>query len=508
MQRTRRSRLLLAAFSAFAVTSAVAFAADSGDALEESAGSSLRLSVIDHLLMSNATDPNNPQSNPTSLLMHEDSVRAEYDPYSLNVHFTNRYTPDGPPIQNAPFNFEKITAGADWQDWSLAAGDSHQELGRGIALSLYQDKIFGIDNTVQGAAVRFHPAGFDTNVFAGRVNQIIVPVAINPMPPLIGNSSMYLAAGSSRLSLNSDTKIGAQYMFAESPPMTPTDSDKQWQTVGGMFSMDNIVPDVDMYLESNMMTTQALGSLAQTYPNSFGSYGSLVWSPAPWQVKFETKDYRYPMDAPAFALRRPPTLEEDVVDAPNITNVTASRLYVEHRDQETKMTVYGSMLGGWDRLANTQVYHGVLGAKFVGPSRTEFEVKGGYRDMPNWETLYHAGAKAKFHTFKGQAFEVGIRKRWDLNSALTLSGVPDDRNMLDLGYTFNERLNVALGFEYLPTDTGNGRDFVNVGVNYKIGNLASRAFIGKTSGGVLCSGGVCRVVPPYTGGLIETTYTF
>ena len=45
--------------------------------------------------MSDATDPNNPQANLTGLLMHEDTVRAEYDPYSLNVHFTNRYTPNG-----------------------------------------------------------------------------------------------------------------------------------------------------------------------------------------------------------------------------------------------------------------------------------------------------------------------------------------------------------------------------------------------------------------------------
>ena len=359
---------------------------------------------------------------------------------------------------------------------------------------------------MQGAAVRFHPSGIDTNIFAGRVNQITVPVAINPMAPLLGNNDMLLAAGSAKVNVTGDAKVGAQYMFAESRPLMQTDFDKQWQTVGTTFSMDNILPDVDVYLESNMMVSQSLGSLEQTYPTSFGSYASLVWSPAPWQVKLETKDFRYP-GAP-FALRRPPTLEEDVVDEPNITDITASRLYIEHRDEESKTTLYGSILGGWDRIATTQLYHGVLGTKFLGPSRTEFEVKGGYRDMPNWETMYHAAVKAKFHTFKGQAFELGLRKRWDFKSQLSLTGLPDDRNMVDVGYIFNEKFNVAMGFEYLPTDMGNGRDFVNLGVNYKTGNLASRAFIGKTSGGVLCSGGVCRVVPPYTGGLIETTYTF
>ena len=64
-------------------------------------------------------------------------------------------------------------------------------------------------------------------------------------------------------------------------------------------------------------------------------------------------------------------------------------------------------------------------------------------------------------------------------------------------YQGSRRLNLATFFRW----TGIALVFI-------AGGLVSKAFIGKTSGGTLCSGGVCRVVPPYTGAMLETTYVF
>jgi hypothetical protein len=80
--------------------------------------------------------------------------------------------------------------------------------------------------------------------------------------------------------------------------------------------------------------------------------------------------------------------------------------------------------------------------------------------------------------------------------------------MVILGYTFSERWSATMGYEYIPVGTPGTQHYVNVGGNYHDGPFQAKAFVGKTSGGSLCSGGVCLPVPAYTGAYVETIYTF
>lgn len=472
----------------------------------EGPGAGFHLSSTDHLIFSNAKDPDDPGASPTNVLMHENTLRGDYAQYSLGINFTNRFTTDGPKDIVAPFTLEKKTLTAEWDDWKVELGDSHQELGRGIALALYRDPVFGIDNTLEGASVRFHPSGLDMQGFIGRVNALRAPVAVNPavVTALVGNE-IYMTGGQFRANVTQDVKAGGHYLLSTNRPLSSLRFDKRWHTGGAVVAVDNIVDGLDFYGESNLLVTQLLTELIPDPANGYASYGSITWSQAQWKTKLEVKDYRNFL----YDLRRPPTLEDDVVITQNTSDVSAARLWLEHRFEETRTSVYASYMGGEDREAfHSPLHHGLIGTKFQALGRNEFELKGGYRTLPGKERLSHAGLKTKWHTARGQALEVeGRVYRRDYN--LRFSPTLDDRYQLFLTYTFSERFNASLGYELVPTNPESaGRNFANAGATYKTGGLTAKAFVGQTSGGVLCSGGVCRQVPAYTGAMLETTYVF
>jgi len=464
-------------------------------------GAEVVFTYRDHLLFSNAQDSGDASAPRTSLLMHETALQGEYDRYRLSVDFSNRFTPDADSSINRPFTLEKKSATVTLGNWEIVGGDSHQELGRGIALSLYRDPVFGVDNTLEGAAVKYAPEGASAGVFFGRISALKTPVAINPMEQtLLVDNEMWLTGAYANGEISTDTRLGAHYFFAAKGPLENRVFDQTFHTAGGSFQKDSIADEVDVYAESNLLFTNLTAPGAPSLPTGMGSYGSVSWSPFPWKAKLEIKDYRdY-----AFDFRRPPTLEEDIIESINISDVSATRLTVEHRQVETKTTLFSSYLFGEDRSANSAVHHGVVGSRFVGPLGLENEVRGGYRSMPGKSNLAHASFKIKRKTFKGQAVELGYRKLYE-HRALDILPTVADRNLFDFTYTFSEKLNVSIGYEYLPRLSETvGNHFFNAGGSLRTGPLTSRAFVGKTSGGTLCSAGVCRQVPPYTGAYLET----
>lgn len=472
---------------------------------ETSSVSNVSIGVTDHAIFSNAEDSTTPGGPKTSQLMHEAAVRAEYARYRFGIQFTNRYVP-GDRDRSKAFKLEKQTVAYEGDDWDVKLGDSYQELGRGIALSLYRDPVFGLDTTVRGAAASYRPSGWSVGVFGGQVNALKFPVAISPTETSLTRNDLALIGASASVQVAPSTKVGQHYLFAANKPLDSKRYNKMFHTVGASIDQEGVWEDADLYLESNALFTRTLGDAAQTLPTGYGSYGSISWSPTPWKTKLEVKDYR----KYGFEFRRPPTLEEDIIESVNISEVSASRLYAEHRLGETgSSSVFGSYLVGQDRLVGSSIHHGVIGTRFHPWNRTEIELKGGYRTLPGKTNLSHAAIKGKWKTFPGQMVELGFRKQFSNLNLETAEPIEEDRNIYELGYTFSENVSTSVGYEYIPTNFDEvGTHFANAGATYKMGNLVARGFVGKTSGGTVCSGGVCRQVPPYTGALVETTLSF
>lgn len=475
--------------------------------IEDTPGTTLSWNFSDHALFTNAKDPGDLELPAVNQLAHQTVLGLGWGALSTNLAFSNRFTPNGDPSLNRNLILDKKSIVGDWENWEIKLGDSHQEFGRGIALSLFDNQAFGINNTLEGASVKFRNSSLEVGTFGGRVNALKAPVAINPLDSLMEGRDVFLAGGAITANLTSGTKVSTHYHQTLSKPFDK-DINKRYQTLGFYLDSKQLGPGIDAYAESNVMDWEAAsyGKGMQKKPLSYASFASLSYSDLALKARVELKDYRNFF----YDFQRPPTLEEDIVLATNNSDVTAGRAFLERRFQENGASSVGaSYLMGADRKEKTSLYHPVIFSKLRLLTGLDVELKGGYRWMPDKNNLAHAAIKTKVKTGKGQYFELELRKQ-NLNQAIT-SPLPirEERNIAMATYTFSEKFNVGVGYEHMPTNIPEvGNHFVNGSATYKTGMLTARGFIGQTSGGTQCSSGVCRQVPPFTGAYLETLVTF
>lgn len=461
----------------------------------------------DHFIFSNAPENASDKSQPsTKTFMNELKLSGEYGSYNGYVKISNRYTPDGNRSKNAPVKLEKKLLAYEGETLNVKLGDSYQEMGKGIALSLYNDSAFGIDNTLEGAAVRADIAPVKFGTFAGRVNTLRSPVAINIEPDPLADKDVWLGGAEVAVNYTDSGRIGLHGLGTMNQNYGTKRIDKRQYTVGGFLSQEAVFGGPDLYLEGNYLNTEQIEPQRANLPEGYGSYAALSYADLPWKFKLEGKDYRNFV----YEWQRPPTLEEDVIRQNNFKDVTAVRAGVERKILENGSGVASfSYLAGQDREVNSVINHPVVGTKFPIEKAMDVELKTGYRWVANRNNLVHASAKTKIKTGKGEALELEYKKQfWTLD--LDLSQVKtEERNLFGVGYIFSEKVSALLGYEYIPTnEIDAGKHFVNVGGTYREGWLSTRAFVGQTSGGTQCNGGVCRVVPPYTGAYLEGTVSF
>ena len=124
------------------------------DNVVKAESSTFRFSSQGHAMMVNTRDAEEADSKASNTLIHENQLSAEFKEVQADLTFSNRFNPSGNKETNSYFVVEKKTLSHTWGDGKVTAGDSHQELGRGIALSLYRDTAFGVDNTLEGIAIK------------------------------------------------------------------------------------------------------------------------------------------------------------------------------------------------------------------------------------------------------------------------------------------------------------------------------------------------------------------
>jgi len=493
---------------AWIFVSALAFSASGNEVLSEYFSHQFKVSASDHLIFSNARNDVDRTAPPVQLLMNEGKLNLEYGEWDGKIHFTNRYQPN-PDRKNTPsIKLEKKAVRFESRDWQLILGDSYQQFGKGIALSLFNEPAFGIDNTLEGGVAKYRPENFEISLMGGRVNAISTPVAINPIDMRMKDRNVLISGGNMGYKFSPESQVALYYLMTMNQRKSDLDLDKRFQTFGANFTQDNLGEAFDFYAESNVMVSdKALKGQWVRSPLARANYLTLSWSEAPWKVKLEAKDY----DQFDFDFRKPPSLEEDVplANVPNnFSDITAGRLYGEYHLVSMGRKVYSSMLYGKDRLENGDLYHGVSGAKVSLGEKAEVEIKFGYRVVLGQQEISHGSLKTKTKTFSGQIAELEVRKQL---SRLQLNTNPskEDRNSLLFSYSFSESWSGNAGFEYIPTnDLELGKNFYNAGVSYRRGSLVSRAFVGDTSGGAQCAGGICRQAPAYSGAMLEASYLF
>lgn len=463
-------------------------------------------SISDRALMTSAQDPGDPELPAQNVLSHQATLGASYSVFSTQVAFTNRLSQDQDPLIDRPFILDKKSLVGEGENWELRLGDSYQEFGRGIALALFNNPAFGVDNTLEGASAKFRWESGEVLGFAGRVNALEAPVAINPLDSLTVGREVLLGGGAITGQWGK-TKVATHYHITTSQPEGQP-INRKYQTLGLQIESRDLLPGVDAYAESNVMDWESARykQELEAKPRAYASFASLSYSDLNLKTKLEVKDYREFF----YDFQRPPTLEEDIVLATNNSDVSAVRLQAEGRlGANRQVSVGTSFLTGNDRELETSIYHPLVFSKLKLQKGWDLELRGGYRWMPEKNNLAHASLKTKIKTYKGQYLEVELRKQ-NLNQAIS-SPIPirEERNAALTTYTFSEKFNLGVGYEHMPTNLPElGNHFVNASATYQTGLMTARAFIGQTSGGTQCSSGVCRQVPPYTGAYLETSLAF
>jgi hypothetical protein len=448
--------------------------------------------VTDHLIFSNSRDI--VDRTVSNQILHENFFRSQLLNFDVLLQLNNRFYFNDPNANQQPLSFEKLSVERQWRQFEFTGGDFNLQFGKGIQFSFFKEDVLGINNTLQGAFLRYNPESFDVQAYGGLINPLSYPVALYPTENPLKNRNLLFVGGQAYYKIQKDFKVGSSYFFSSQYQTQRDFIDKQWNSFGLLVSKENLLEDLDFYAESSLQLTQSFTSTSTlNLPNSYGSYAGLVYSPDNWKFIAEAKDYRNE----TFEFRKPPTLEEDFIENQNIADMTAGKLKVERSLNNGDTRLSTSYLYGDDRTAVSPVHHATLAIKQKGDLFTDNEIKVGYRYHPEKLQLWHLDLKTKL-PMGSQSIEVGFRKR-DSNIS--------SKNQLDFTFNFSEKFNIALGYEYLPTNLTD-QHFLNLASTIRMGSFSAKAFLGQTSGGVLCSGGVCRTVPPYSGAMVETVVVF
>lgn len=458
--------------------------------------SSINWQIRNHTLFSSTDNLDEPGTSPR-LLRSETQLGMERGLFSAGVTLSNRLAVGESDNQDVPIYLEKKHLTFENDRWQWILGDSHQELGRGVALTLFRDETLGIDNTLEGISGKVVPEeGSEIRAFGGRVRSWRSPVALVPFPDPLVDREVWLAGAGLKTRFE-ETTLGAHYLLTLNRPLGQ-DLDKRWHTIGALIGQQ-LGPHLDIYMETNVMVRE---DLAFGTPNTTASasYGTLVFGAGSWKGKAEFREYR----GFAYDFQRPPTMEEDIVSTLNFSDVTAAKFTVERR-LGVYNSIRASLLMGNDHTVDTTFRHAVAAAKWkAGPVAVDSRL--GYRWFDGQSQIAHGDIKAKIPTVTGQSVELGYRKLYS-RTGLNLIPTTDDRNFFDLAYTFSSHWSLTVGAEYVSSSSTT-KTFANAGLMAKYDAFSSRAFLGSTSGGPQCSGGICRMVPAYSGVMLEGSYAF
>lgn len=468
---------------------------------------SVKTSFQDKFLISQSKDPSAEASSSKNESQNRIQALVEAGRYSLNVQLTSRY-------QNSnaeALRLEKKTLSARWDSMDLLLGDAHKELGRGIALSLYEDELFGLDTTLEGISVGYHRGNFEASLVGGRLNSVQIPVTLQSVQDPLANRTVWLGASAASVALQGGGSVGVHHVLLLNQPerKLPTMGsgvfDKTHNVAGLYWNQPNLSKDLDSYAETDFLLTQNLKEGRYAFnPTGVAAYGALVWTPVPFRLKLEAKSYTHY----SLEFQRPPTLEVDFVETLNNHDVWGTRLTAEYLNLESLSQYSLSYLVGEDLDRQVNIHHWVGGWSFPSFGKTKWDLSVGYRTLPGLENMAHGSVKVSFPTWGQQFVDFQFRKEY---KNLDLNRIPDweDKNIFHLGYSFSRAFQMGLGYEFVPfNDAVVGRNFAHLTSEVKTGGFVGKLLVGQTSGGTLCSGGVCRQRPPFSGALLETSYIF
>ena len=454
---------------------------------------------------------------------------------------------------------ERFTAHWQHEGLKLDAVDSYAVLGRGLALSMRRVDILGIDTSLRGGQAAYDQGTFFVKLLGGAAN----PQNLDPQTLQIrrtprdrlrrGVFSMpeqrdWVVGGEAGVRLGSRQQLEVGFhalrvWFADSDVDALANSVDV--TVGGFHLNAPTLLDGKLVLYGEVNIAERLVDFASEFAEDQDRDGYAIYASAQLRldnlaILFEWKDYRDYMVAPAPTTGEvhriysaAPTLELDQERPRALHNARGGRLQVD----------YGFRPGPWSASANALVYglaeqqgdrlpdpfdgilvtHGYVRLQKINDALGEDEI--------GWTFDLVLGARRETLLYDDPAF---MREQGDLDWRVIHgqvdAGIVFGRHSLELtvihrserrfsGFEFAEYIRGTSSLTYswagkvrvAPTLNWNTEQRgstpslypgLEARVDFLEGSFV-RVFGGRTPGGRICSGGVCRDVPPFEGVLGE-----
>jgi hypothetical protein len=453
---------------------------------------------------------------------------------------------------------ERMVLRWEHESWSIEIGDAQLVFGRGIALSFRKVDLLAVDNALRGGHVRFDDGHFRFRLHAGIVNpQNQDPITL----AVFQDPEDFVVGGGVGATFGPDDMINtgahALRMWFQDEPGDFNFSSRTADVLGYFVEVPGLLDgQLALYAEANAMrrtwVPPGVGAVEGIENHSYGRavYASAQLSLTELTLLIEWKDYRDFLVAPTSLEGRASRIYSAApgieFDGPQrlraIGNQRGASIRMDYAflpgplsfslnfasfglAEETNVDPWDDILvtHGWATLSRRQEYD-------ENPSWS-LELTGGYR-RESYLTARNRGLvslgggdvdREMIHGLLSAALgsgdhslEISADHRYETQR--TFSGGLSEYHIggVSLTYTYGIQFVAALTMRW-----SNFVDPVARAQRYGISEEAAamfpslelqwnfdpgtfvRGMIGATPGGQICSGGVCRDVPPFEGGMLQ-----
>ena len=402
---------------------------------------------------------------------------------------------------------ERLNARYESGAWSGELGDSHLQLGRGIALSLRPVEAAGVDVALRGGQIRHEGRVFGAGIFAGHTNTANLDTVSHRM---IDDVDDRLLGARLRLSLGpAEAQVWGLHLKPEESILEPDDTSS---TVGGSVELAQLTGWLSIYGEADLQRR----TLAGTEDDGWALYGAVDLAAGETQVlvevmrlaRFEQRGSRHAVLGRRFEYNRPPTLERFDQEVFDSRDVQGGRVRVERPLGDAGLVAHLNGLLRMERpeeaSALTQV-HGYGGVEFDGASGVHLGTGGGYREEESLGRTVKSLAHGEWDAMVPLAGPWALQTGGNLERR-TLEGDPHLRGTGALGV---ERggwgaLTAELGWDDQDTRAEVRNLFVAGLLSLRLpAAIELSAAVGTQRGGIRCVSGVCREYPAFAGARME-----
>ncbi|MFO0748919.1 MAG: DUF6029 family protein [Myxococcota bacterium] len=481
-------------------------------------------------------------------------MRWNQNTFGLRLDAAVFTAPPSSQYQNDVRPEEMFIGGEHPGGWRWVAGDDYLTVGRGMALSLRKFDEIGFTTSLRGAHLIYTggPIGFRVGV--GLTNVVNVDLVEEKLVP---DPLDLVALARVDIPLGKTVGVGAHVVDLERrhsglrnaiTGLLGDDDDDALSgrkyirsLVGGAdVHVNGIADAVDLFAEFDyLVNDETRATLAGDVPagkdgsalyvsasGTFGATGVLLEgkrydhydvrsSPHPDTFDQQSITQTFPYIAP-------PTLERIDQRVVNNTDVTGVHLRVDHAlgdgdFKKPRHSIFASAAFFADAPAqNEWTFHGYMGFERTTPDGMRLQLQMGFRqeEAPREDIIRLRMVHLDLDWFAVITPGVDLQLHWTHEFRDKNIGAPS----LQEGYaegTFYLSVNlpphwsVTGQFEYLTDDATERPMFPGGFLQYKLDSQSFiRLFVGRSKGGLKCSGGICRVFPNFDGLKLEATLRF